>query len=272
MTPQTSQTALLPGLKSLGRRHELIWLLTVDALRKQFAGSVLGLWWVLAKPFLLVGLYAFLFLGIFKPAVSPGLDGPEYLLLLLTGMGPWLLLAEPLTAASGAIAANTPLVTRVVFPTEVLPVCRVLGAAVSGCATLLFLGVLLAYQGRLGLWAAAVPAAVFVQLLFVMGLAWVLATVCVSLPDFAQALPFSLNVWLFLSPVVYTPDMLPAGWRWITALNPMSHVIAIYRALLLGNTAPDLTQVLTVSIVAIMSFLGGYVIFMKRRAILADLV
>lgn len=260
------------GLMSLASRHELIWLLTVDTLKKQFTGSVLGVWWVLLRPIWLVGLYGFVFVMVFKPVSGPSFSTMDYLLLLLTGMGPWLLLAEPLASASGSIAANTPLVTRVVFPTEVLPVCRALGSTISGCATLVLALGLLACQGRIGMWSAAVPMVVLVQLLFVMGLAWGLATVCVSIPDLAQGLPFLLNGWLFLSPVVYTKSMVPSDWLWVSELNPMTHTIAIYRSLLLSNSPPDAFPLIALSVCAIVSFFGGYSLFMKRRMFLADLV
>ena len=101
-----------PGI----RRHaELIWLLTRDVLRKQFAGSLLGLWWVLLKPVLLVGIYSLVVLTVFKPTGELGLTPTGYLLLVLSGMGPWLLMAESVSAAAGSIAANTTLLVSVNF-------------------------------------------------------------------------------------------------------------------------------------------------------------
>lgn len=259
------------ALKNLTARRELIWYLTVDALKKQFSGSVLGLWWVLIKPLFLVGLYAFVFTVVFHPVQGNG-QGHAYWIVLLTGLAPWLLLAEPLTAASGAIAANAPLLNKVVFPTEVFPVCRVLSAAMSGLAVLVVLTGVLAWEGTLGLWAWALPVAILIQLIYVMGLAWSLAAVCVTVPDFRQALPFLLNIWMFASPVVYLPAMVPEGWAWIGQLNPMWTVIGIYRSLLLDNLPPAPGQVGLVAAWAAVTFVGGYLVFLKRRSMFADLV
>lgn len=263
---------LVASFTGLVRRHELIWVLTLDALRKQFAGAVLGLWWAILKPLLLLGLYAFLFMVIFRPTLGSAVDERQYPLLMLSGLVPWLLLAEPLAAASGAIAANTPLLTKVAFPMEVLPVSRVLSGAASGSVGLLLLIVVLAYQGHLGFWAMAVPLLLVLQLVFVMGLAWITAAVCVTVPDFSQGLPFLLNVWMLLSPVVYSPEMVPANWAWIVAVNPMSHAITLYRTLLLNNSAPETVQVLILTACSLASFWGGFLIFMKRRALFADAV
>lgn len=259
------------ALKSLAARRELIWYLTLDALKKQFSGSALGLWWVLIKPLFLVGLYAFVFTVVFHPAQGSG-QGHAYWIVLLTGLAPWLLLAEPVTSAASAIAANAPLLNKVVFPTEVFPICRVLSAAVSGLAVLVLLSAVLAWKGLLGLWAMALPVAVLIQLAYVMGLAWSLAAVCVTVPDFRQALPFLLNIWMFASPVVYLPAMVPEGWSWIGQVNPMWTVIGIYRSLLLDNLPPAPGQIGLLALWAAVTFVGGYAVFLKRRAMFADLV
>ena len=259
------------ALKSLAARRELIWYLTVDAMKKQFSGSILGLWWMLIKPMFLVGLYAFVFTVVFHPAQGRPADH-AYWIVLLTGLAPWLLLAEPLVAASSAIAANAPLLNKVLFPTEVFPICRVLSAAMSGLAVLVVLAAVLAWNGQLGLWVWALPIALLVQLIYVMGLGWSLAAVCVTVPDFRQALPFLLNIWMFASPVVYLPAMVPEGWAWIGQINPMWTVIGIYRSLLLDNAPPPPWQVALLMGWAVVTFVGGYVVFLKRRAMFADLV
>lgn len=267
-----AEQSMIGGLRNLGRRHELIWLLTLDALRKQFAGSILGLGWVLLKPMLLVGIYALLFTTIFRPAVSPGSGDIPYLLVLLSGVVPWLLLAEPLAAAAGSIATNAPLLTKVLFPTEVLPVSRVLASSVSGCVALLLLMAMLAWQGRADAWWAALPAVMALQLLFVLGLGWMAAALSVTFPDFSQALPFLLNLWMLLSPVVYSPEMLPPAWRAVAEVNPMWHVIGLYRSLLLDQAAPAVGHLAVFSVWAVACFLGGYLMFMKRRTMFADVI
>ncbi len=266
------QDSLWSALIGLWRRRELIWFLTLDALRKQVPGAVLGLWWLLVKPLLVVGLYAFVFTVVFRPAQGSAVGAHDYIVILLSGMVPWLLLSEPLIAASGSIASNAPLLNKVMFPVEVFPVSRVLGALVPGLVMLGAVSAILLQQGRLGGWAGAVLLAVLVEMIFVMGLAWGVAAVCVTVPDFRQALPFLLNVWFFASPVVYLPAMVPVEWVWLTQFNPMWPVIGVFRSLLMENVLPSAGQVGIMSLWAGGSFLGGYLLFLKRRAMFADLV
>lgn len=260
------------GLSGIGRQSELIWFLTRDVLRKQFAGSLLGLWWVVLKPVCLVGIYSLVVLAVLRPTAGTGLTPAGYLLLVMSGMGPWLLVAEPVTAAAGSIAANTPLLAKVLFPIEVLPVSRVLAAAISGAATVLLLIAWLGLEGRLGFWAAAVPGVVLIQMIFVLGLGWSVAAVAVSLPDVAHALPFGLNLWMLLSPVLYSPEMVPPGWSWLWQVNPMWPTIAVYRSLLLENAAPDPVHLAIMGGWAAASSVAGYAIFMKRRRMFADVI
>jgi lipopolysaccharide transport system permease protein len=260
------------GLSGTGRRAELIWFLTRDALRKQFAGSLLGLWWVLLKPVCLVGVYALVVLTVFRPALDSGVTPAGYLLLVLSGMGPWLLLAESVSASAGSIAANTPLLSKVLFPIEVLPVARVAAAAVSGAAALLLLAAWLAVEGRLGFWAAGVPAVMVLQMLFVLGAGWLVAAVAVTFPDVTHALPFGLNLWMLLSPVLYSPGMVPPGWGWLAQVNPMWPTIAVYRSLLLDNAAPDPVHLAAMAAWAAASILIGYTVFMKRRMMFEELI
>lgn len=259
-------------MRGIERRSELIWLLTRDALRKQFAGSVLGIWWAVVKPILLVGVYGFLVLGVFRPTIGSASDPNGYLFFVMSGMAPWLLLAEPLTAAAGSLSINTPLLTKVLFPIEVLPVARILAAAVSGGMALLLLLVLLGAQGRLGIWAVVLPGIVLVQLIFVLGLGWFAAAVSVTLPDITHALPFLLNIWMLLSPVLYSPDMLPHGWGWLGMINPMWPIIAVYRSLLIDNAAPDPMHVAAIGVWMVSSVCIGYTVFIKRRAMFSDMI
>jgi len=255
------------------RRHfELIWLLTRDMLRKEFAGSVLGIWWVVLKPVLLVGIYSLVVMSVFKPSPGSGLTHTGYLLLVLSGMGPWLLMAESVSAAAGSIAANTPLLTKVLFPIEVLPASRVVAAAVSGAAAVLLLIAWLAVEGRLGFWATAVPVVMVLQMIFALGIGWFVAAVAVTFPDVIHALPFGLNLWMLLSPVLYSPAMVPPGWSWLAHVNPMWPTIAVYRSLLLDNAAPDPVHLAVMGGWAVASVLIGYTVFMKRRTMFEELI
>lgn len=260
------------SLVELYRRRELIWVLILDELRRRYAGSVLGWSWVVIKPLLLLGLYIFLFGMVFQPKSGGMASSSNYPLLVLTGLIPWLLFAEAVTASTTAITAHTNIVTKVVFPIEVLPVCRVLAVTLPGLLSIVVLVIVLVFSHGLGLASLLFPVFLFLQVLLTIGLAWVVATISVTIRDLSEAIPFLLTIAMFLSPVVYTQDMLPTQFAWILALNPMAYLLEIYRSILIENRAPQLTSMVFCVVMSVCVFSGGFLLFYKRKAMMADLV
>lgn len=254
----------------LYRRRELIWMLMLDDLKRRYAGFMLGWFWVVVKPLLLLGLYTFLFSMVFQ-AKSGGVTSPaDYPVLVLTGLIPWLLFAEAMTASASAITAHTNLVTKVVFPIEVLPVCRVLGVTLSGLLSVALLVIVVWVTHGLGMAIVLFPVFLLLQVLFTIGLAWAVSTISVTIKDLSEAMPFLLTMWMFLSPVVYTQEMLPTPYAWMLTLNPMTYFLEIYRSVLIDNHVPQLTGTLFCVVMSIAIFLGGFFLFYKRKAMLAD--
>ncbi len=259
-------------LLGLYRRRELIWVLTVDELKRRHAGSLLGWAWGVLKPVLLLGLYVCLFGVIFQSKTGTADGRTAYPLLVLTGLIPWLLLSEALTAATSAITAHAGLVTKLLFPIEVLPISRVLAVTLSGLLTIvLLLGLLSVLQG-LGPAIVLLPLVLLAQFAFTLGLAWVVAAMSVSVRDLSEAVPFVLTAWMFLSPVVYTRDMLPAVFARLLEWNPMTYLLEAYRAILLERRAPPIETVLLCVSVAAIVFLGGLLLFRVQKARLVDLL
>ncbi len=260
------------SLSGLLRHLELIRMLTADDLRRTHSGSVVGLYWILVKPLLLVGLYSVLFGVVFQARGGPRQTAAEYLLVLLTGLLPWLIFSEAVSAAAGSITANTSLVTKIVFPIEILPVSKVLGTTVSGLVGLVLLVTLLASLHQVGWTLALLPLLLVVQLFFTIGLAWFLSAVNVAVRDTSQVLPLALMVWMFLSPVVYTTEMVPKAFAIVFLCNPMSYFLEGYRMILLANQPPTLLIWMVVTIMAITFFLSGFWVLCRMRALIADVI
>jgi len=268
--PMKAGLSYWQSMVELYRRRELIWVLILDELKRRYAGSLLGWSWVVVKPLLLLVLYTFLF-GVVFQAKSGGISGSSnYPILILTGLIPWLLFAEALAASTSAISAHASIITKVVFPIEVLPVCRVLAVSLSGLLNIVVLVIILFISHGIGMTIALFPVFLLLQVLFAIGLAWVLATINVTIKDLSEVIPFFLTVWMFLSPVVYTREMLPPQYAWVLKLNPMTYLLETYRSILIENRAPQLASTLICIVVSVSVFLGGFLLFYKRKAMLAD--
>ena len=276
-TPGSMRTYNLTGsfsesLRDFFRRGEMIGMLIVDDLRRQYTHSLLGSFWLLVKPLLLLGLYGVLFGMVFQSRSGPGQTSWEYLLVLLTGLLPWLIFAEAISSATSAITANVGLVTKILFPIEILPVVKVLGTTAFGLVGLLLLSIILVSMQYVGWALVLLPFLLAAQLAFMIGLAWTLSAINVAVRDTNQILPLALMVWMFLSPVVYTKEMVPQALATVFSMNPMTYFLDGYRMILLSGQPPALSLWVIVLVVSAVTFLLGFGVFHRMRIIIADLV
>jgi ABC-type polysaccharide/polyol phosphate export permease len=260
------------SLSGLLQNFELIRFLTADELRRTYTGSLMGPYWILLKPALLVGLYGALFGIVFQARGGPRQTASEYLLVLLTGLLPWLFFSEAVSAAASSITANTSLVTKIVFPVEILPVSKALATMLSGLVGLALLVVLMTVLHQVGWTLVLLPLLLVAQVVFTIGLAWVLSAFNVAVRDTSQALPLVLMVWMFLSPVVYTSEMVPKALAVVFACNPMSYFLDGYRMILLANQPPTVLIWAVVTGMAVTVFLAGFWVLCRMRALIADFV
>jgi lipopolysaccharide transport system permease protein len=258
------------GLTGFTHRLQLIWVLTLDELKRTYGGSILGLSWIVLKPVMLISLYTVLFGFVFQ--IRGGVDqtAGEYILVLLSGLLPWQLFAEAVTAATGAISSNVSLVTKILFPIEILPVIKVVSATVTGLISLLVFVAVLIPLHHVGWAVLLLPFLLVAQLLFTVGLAWALSAFNVAVRDTNQVLPFALTLGMFLSPVVYTSVMVPHPLAVLFSFNPMSYFIEGYRSILLTNQGPSVELWLVVGALSGAACLSGWWVFGRMRLLIAD--
>jgi len=254
----------------LVRRLELTWALTVDELKRTYGGSLVGLCWIVIKPLMLIALYTVLFGFVFRSRVGGEHTSAEYVLVLLSGLLPWQMFAEAVTAATGAISSNAGLVTKIRFPIEILPVSKVVSATMTGLVGLVAFVVVLLILHHAGWAIVLLPLLLMAQLLFTLGLAWVLSAFNVAVRDTSQVLPFVLTIGMFLSPVVYTASMVPDPLAVAFSYNPMSYFLEGYRAILLANQAPSVEVWLVAIGLSGTALVGGGWVFGRMRLFMAD--
>lgn len=259
-------------LQMLFRHRRLIWDLTVLDLRVRYAGSRLGLFWMLAAPLLILGAYLLLFGRILRVQPAPGMSGLEYGLLVASGLLPWIGFSEGITRGTGSVLAQRNLMKSRLFPMELIPVTAVFAGFVGQlCGTVLLL-LVLALHGTLGPTLAFLPLLMILQAMLSIGLVWFLSCVNILYRDTSQAVTLLLVLLMFLSPIAYTQKMVPAGLELVVRLNPLSYLIEGYREVLVFDQAPNLLEVAAFGGVAVAALLSGYHYFMHLRRVLPDYV
>jgi lipopolysaccharide transport system permease protein len=259
-------------LGMLFRHRHLIWSLTLLDFKLRYAGSRLGLVWMLLAPLLVLSAYLVVFAGIFRVRPDQGSAGLDYALLMACGLLPWIGFSEGVTRGAGSVLAQRNLLKSTVFPVELVPVSAVCGGLIGQlCGTVLLLMVL-ELRGTLGLTLVFLPFLMVLQAVFTIGVVWFLSCVNILYRDITQVVGLLMVLLMFVSPIAYTPQMVPGGLEMVVRLNPFSYLIEAYRAVLLFNQFPSIAGLSAMGGLAFLALFAGYRYFMRLRRVLPDFV
>lgn len=218
----------------LFRYRAIIWAMARRELAARYAGTLGGAIWALLHPLATVVVFWFVFSVGFK---AQGPSGIPFVLYFLAGFVPWVTFNEVLTQSTNAVTSNAHLVRKVVFPTEVLPFVYLIAAGLAHLVLLFLLIALSAAHGYVpSFHLLQLPYYFAVMSLVALGLGWALGALNPFHRDVSQAVAVVLNLWFWLTPIIWTPAMVPERWLWLFELNPMFHVVEGYRnAILYGE-------------------------------------
>lgn len=257
------------------RKHpDLIWEMARREIADRYAGQALGIFWAFCHPVFLIGLYVFIFAFVFQQKVGGTVDLPlDYTAYLLSGLVAWLGIQDGLVKSCTIITSNKAIVKQTVFPLEVLIIKSM---AVSLFPQLVSFVILIAYvlltHGSLHLTYLLLPALVAVQLIGMIGIAFLLAPVGAYLRDVKDVVQLFASAGVFLLPVFYLPMWVPELFRPILYLNPFSYIIWCYQDVLYyGRFEHPWAWLVAVSLNLIF-FSLGYRLFRKLKPTLGNLL
>ena len=259
-------------ISNLWQSKRILFLTTFIELKKRYAGSVLGIGWILFYPALLLGMYMFVYQAVFKVKIT-GIDSSfEYSLFVLCGLIPYLGFAEVMNSSVLTLSQNRHLITNVIVPMELLPVRVVTVALVSQCMAMAILIALLLFAGgKVSVYWLYVPIMFLLEFFFLAGLAFIFSALGVLLRDLAQFMAILTLFLLFVSPVGYTKEMVPESLRMILYANPVWYLADSFRDPLLYGRLPDWNFMLIYVLATAVLFIGGSYIFKKTLYTLSDL-
>ena len=247
------------GVSELLGRYRLIGYLVGADLKRTHADTVFGqLWWIL-DPLLQMGIYFILVQIIFQRNV------PDYPLFLFAAILPWKWFTTTLNDATNAVVARQNLLRQVQFPKLILPTAAVTAGSISFLIGLIALGlVYLFYLERLSPWVILIPVIAFVQFVFTLALAIALSAVNAFYRDVSNVLTHVLRLWFYVSPILYSLDHIGNKQvETILSFNPFSAILASYRNVTWGETAPDWIGLLLV-LAGSLVLLAGAIALFKR--------
>ena len=273
ISAQTARRAVWRPLWELPSRFELILSLARRELLARYKGSALGVIWALLTPVVTIAIFTFIFAGIFGARFGASASPWDYAIHLFCGLLPWTMFQESVLQSSTTIVSHANLVKRVVFPLETLPIAQTLAALgnqLFGTVALLIAIILIRQQFPVSIiW---LPVLVIPQLLFTLGVAWLIASLGVFLRDISQGINLVMMAWMFLTPIIYPESIVPARYRLFVNLNPFTPLIRSYRRVLIEGTGPDWPGLAYFTAFALVSFLFGYWWFARTRKNFADVI
>jgi lipopolysaccharide transport system permease protein len=252
--------------------RRLAWQLTQRELAARYRGSFLGTLWSLLVPLTMLVVYTFVFSVVFHSRWGVEQEGHGlFALTLLAGLTPFNVFSEVVATSPAVVLANPGYVKRVVFPLEVLPLVRFLASVTQGLisALVLVLGILV-LRGTLPVTLLLMPIAWLPLLLIALGAAYVLSALGVFVRDIGQAVTVVLPLLFFLSPIIYPIEAVPPQFRFVTALNPIAHVVEDCRRVAIFGLQPDWKWFVRTMAVGCVAAFTGFLVFMKSKRAFHD--
>ena len=278
--PEACSYTILAGMISrlleLLHYRELVANLVVRDLKVRYKNSVLGVLWSLVNPLAMMAVFTLVF-----TFMLPNNTTPNFPVFVLCGILPWNFFRDSLMGAIASIVNNAPLIKKVYFPREALPISVILGNLVNFLLALIVLFVMiLAFRMPLTRWAWLLPVVIVTQVFFTAGLGLILSTANVFYRDTAMIMEVLILAWFFLTPVFYPMEVLPQQKmllgltldvrRLVYILNPMASLIATYRVILYNGAPPAWDFFLRTVATSVIILVVGYWFFLRYRQTFAE--
>jgi lipopolysaccharide transport system permease protein len=255
--------------RTLARHAPLLASITRVELRKRYAGSVLGIAWLVLQPTLLLSVYLFVYLVVFNVRF-PGFSEMDFVLFVFAGLVPFLGAIEAINGSALSIKANMHLVKNVMLPIDLVPVRTVLVAMSGEMVALVLVTALSGFNGSLGPWLALLPVAVLLQVMALLGFAWIIAGIGVALPDVSYFTSLLMFLLMFISPVAFKPEMVPPAFQAVIYANPVFYLLEVFRDCLIDGRQPDARIWAAQAVISLTAFVAGAAFFRSFKSVLID--
>jgi lipopolysaccharide transport system permease protein len=223
-------------LRNLWEYRQLIYFLVWRNIKVRYKQTALGIAWIVVQPLVAMIVFSVLF-GRLLNAPSGGVPYPIFTYVALL---PWGYFSGSLTRSSTNLVDSAHLITKVYFPRMSIPISGVLSGLVDfGVGFLVLIALMVFYGIRPTPAVVLLPAFLLLAMLTALGFGLWLSALNVRFRDIKHMVPFLVQMWMFLTPVVYSSALIPEPYRYLMALNPMTGVIVGFRWALLGNYLAD---------------------------------
>ena len=257
------------ALREIWAHRELLYFFAWRDVKVRYKQTALGVLWAVIQPLLTMVIFTFLF-GRLANLPKDGVPAPVF---YFSGLLPWLYVSVTVSTAAMSLVSNSNMLTKIYFPRVMLPAA----AAVSGLidfaiGSVVLLGFMLWYHLGFDWTVLLWPVLVVLMTLLALGAGMFLAALNVKYRDVKYAIPFAIQIWLFVTPVIYPTSMIPARYQWLLGLNPAGGLIEAFRHAL-APAVPMHWELLGIStLITVALFVFSFFYFRKTEREMADII
>lgn len=249
----------------------LLLRVTKSELKSRYAGSSLGAGWAVITPILMLLIYAAVYLLVLRIKV-PSLSSAEYVVLIFVGLVPFLMSSESLSSGVSSVVANKSVLSNTVFPVDLVPAKAVLMAQITMVSGFSLVLVAALFLGLLKPVIILFPFIWALQVLFLIGLLWILSLVNLIFRDLQNLIGILIMYLMIASPIGYTREMVPPGLKFILAVNPLAHFIVAYQDIIVFGRPPTMWNMFGIVVMSLSLFFAGGYFFAHAKRTFVDYV
>jgi len=232
-----------------------LWGMSLKQFKAKYAGSLLGLFWVIINPLLMVLVITFVFTVVFRAEIK------DFALFVLSGILPWMFFSGALSEAAPSLLTQKSVLHQFSLPKEILPLSCVLSYFMNFLVSLcIVFPVFFFHNPKILPAVTLLPVLFLLTYFFTSGISLLFSVINIILRDLEHLLGILLMFWFWATPVFYSVEMVPAKFRWLFNLNPMSSFILCYREIIFYGRAPDTMLFLGVVGWAFFSLILGFLV------------
>ena len=253
----------------LWRSRELAYFFVWRAIKIRYKQTLIGAAWAVIQPIITMLVFS-LFFGYLAKIPSGRLPYPIF---YFSALLPWTYFSGAVQSVTNSVVEQQHVVTKVYFPRLVLPIAAVIpGLLDLAIGLIVFLPLMLWYHVAPGRVFLMFPVFLLLAVITALSVGLWLAALNTLYRDIRYVVPFVIQIWMFISPVVYPASLVPARWRWLYGLNPMAGVIEGFRWSLTGSGQAPTLLLAASSAAVLIVLIGGVIFFRRMEGTIADVV
>jgi lipopolysaccharide transport system permease protein len=264
-----SEGLLQLDLRAVWQYRELMFFLIWRDVKVRYKQTAIGVAWAIIQPLITMVIFT----GIFSYVGHISVPGMPYALFVYAGILPWNFMSQAVTKSGTSLVGEAQLISKIYFPRLIVPIAAVIVPAIDLFFSFLILLVLMVWFGIAPGWQLVLlPLFVAEAIVLALTVSLWFSSLHVRYRDVGHAIPFLVQIWMYVSPIVYPMSVIPENWRGLYSLNPIVSVVEGFRWAVLGTNPPSFMVIMISSGVLMILLVAGVVFFKKMERTFADVI